>query len=65
MIVAITKVGDTDLIQRGILISKYIDGECDRRERAEAEFLIDNDDWCNEVYVRQLIAKARLEEYFA
>lgn len=62
---AITKVGDTDLIQRGILISKYIDGECDHRERAEAEFLIDNDDWCNEVYVRQLIAKARLEEYFA
>ena len=64
MTVAITKVGDTDLVQRGILISKYIDGECDERERAQAEFLIDNDDWCNKVYVQQLIAQARLEEYF-
>ncbi len=59
-----TKVGDTDLVQRGILISKYIDGECDERERIQAEFLIDNDDWCNKVYVQQLIAQARLEEYF-
>ena len=64
MTVAITKVGDTDLVQRGILISKYIDGECDERERTQAEFLIDNDDWCNKVYVQQLIAQARLEEYF-
>ena len=31
-----TKVGDVDLVQRGILISKYIDGECDERERAQA-----------------------------
>ena len=59
-----TKVGDTDLVQRGILISKYIDNECDERERIQAEFLIDNDDWCNKVYVQQLIAQARLEEYF-
>ena len=61
---AITKVGDTELVQRGILISKYIDGECDHREKAQAEFLIDNDDWCNKVYIRHLIAKERLEEYF-
>ena len=59
------KIGDTDLVKRGTLISKYIDGECDYREKAEAEFLIDNDDWCNRVYVRQLIAQARLEEYFS
>ena len=59
------KIGDTDLVQRGILISKYIDGECDERERAQAEFLIDNDDWCKKVYVQQLIAQARLEEYFS
>lgn len=59
-----TKVGETDLVQRGILISKYIDGECDERERVQAEFLIDNDEWCNKVYIQQLIAQSRLEEYF-
>ena len=65
MIVAITKVGDTDLVQRGVLISKYVDGECDPREKAQAEFLIDNDDWCNKVYVKPMIAQCRLEEYFS
>ena len=64
MILAMTKVGDTDLVQRGILISKHIDSECDQRERLQAEFLIDNDEWCNTVYVQQLITQARLEEYF-
>ena len=43
----------------------YLDGECDDRERAQAEFLIDNDDWCKKVYIEQLIAKERLEEYFS
>ena len=65
MTVAITKVGDTDLVQRGILISKYVDGECNPREKVQAEFLIDNDDWCNRVYVIQMIAQCRLEEYFS
>lgn len=65
MTVAITKVGDTDLVQRGILISKYVDGECNPREKVQAEFLIDNDDWCNRVYVKQMIAQCRLEEYFS
>jgi len=65
MTVAITKVGDTDIVQRGILISKYVDGKCNPRGKAQAEFLIDNDDWCNTVYVKQMIAKCRLEEYFS
>ena len=65
MTVAITKVGDTDLVQRGILISKYVDGECNPREKVQAEFLIDNDDWCNIVYVKQMIPQCRLEEYFS
>lgn len=62
---AMTKIGDTDLVQRGTLISKYVDGKCNPREKAQAEFLIDNDDWCNTVYVKQMIAKCRLEEYFS
>ena len=57
---AITKVGDADLVQRGILISKYIDGERDERERAQAEFLIDNDYWCNRVYVQQIVFYSHL-----
>ena len=65
MTVDMTKIGETDLIKRGILISMYLDGECDHRERAQAEFLIDNDDWCKKVYIEQLIAKERLEEYFS
>lgn len=65
MIVAMIKVGDTDLIKKGVLISMYIDGECNPREKAQAEFLIDNDDWCRKVYIKQLIAQARLEEYFS
>ena len=59
------KIGDTEIVKRGILISMYIDGECDARERAEAEFLIDHDEWCNNVFITQLIAKDRLEEYFS
>lgn len=61
----IIKVGETDLVQRGILISKYIDNECDEIEKIQAELLIETDEWCNTVYVQQLIAQARLDEYFA
>ena len=60
---AITKVGDTDLVQRGILISKYIDHECDYRERMQAEFLILNDEWCQKVYIKHLVSKDLLESF--
>lgn len=59
----ITKVGDTDLVQRGILISMYLDNECDYRERMQAEFLILNDEWCQKVYFEQLLARDMLEEF--